>query len=326
MAIIALETQGPSHYVWSAMERPQSNDIPQIAVVGSINRDTVLRARSIPQPGETVLGISQKSSRGGKGANQAIAAARLGCAVSMIGRVGADADGPGCLGALAAEGVDVDGVGVDVEASTGHATVIVDDNAENAIVVIPGANAMLGPSEVRAAGAALRDAAVTLLQLEVPLDAVQEAMSLATGTIILNPAPAQRIPAPLLAQVGILVPNRLELAYLSGRSPASDIEGVIAQAHAIPGPEAIVVTLGGQGAVLVSERGALHVAAFPVDAVDTTGAGDAFCGGLADAVARGVELDRAVQWAAAVGAIATTRSGAQAALPNRDQVLEAVGS
>lgn len=308
------------------MERRHPDNSPLVVVVGSINRDTVLRAYSIPRPGETVLGSSLSTSRGGKGANQAVAVARLGSSVAMIGRVGADSDGTGCLGSLAAEGIDVDGVGVDVDAPTGHATVIVDDDAENAIVVIPGANGMLGAAEVRSAAAALRNAAVTLVQLEIPMEAVEEALSLSMGTVILNPAPAQRMPAPLLANVDVLVPNRGELALLSGRSPARDVDGIIAQARSIAGPTTVVVTLGADGAVVVSEAGGYHVAALPVEAVDTTGAGDGFCGGLADAIARGVDIDGAVRWAAAVGALATTRNGAQAALPDRRTVLEAVGA
>lgn len=312
--------------MFSVMERLQPDDAPHIAVVGSINRDTVLRARTIPQPGETVLGTSMTSGRGGKGANQAIAAARLGARVSMVGKVGADADGTGCLGALAAEGIDVEGVGVDVEAPTGHATVIVDDEGENAIVVIPGANALLSPADVRSAGGALRDAAVTLVQLEVRMDVVEATLQLATGRVVLNPAPAQRIPAPLLARVDVLVPNRSELAALSGRSVAATFEDVVGQARAIPGPEAVVVTMGAEGAAVVTSTDAFQVQAIPVDVVDTTGAGDAFCGGLADALARGFELERAVRWGNAVGAIATTRQGAQAALPDRQRVLEAVGA
>ncbi len=308
------------------MERHQSDAGPHITVVGSINRDTILRTHAIPRPGETVLGTSLTTGRGGKGANQAVAAARLGSAVALIGRVGADADGTSYLGALSAEGIDVEGVSVDVDEPTGQATVIVDDNAENAIVVVPGANARLDGAEVRAAAAALRTAAVTLVQLEVPMDAVHEALSLATGTVILNPAPSRHIPAPLLALVDILVPNRGELALLSDSAPAATVDDVVAQARSIPGPHSVVVTLGSQGAVIVRGDETLHVAAFPVEPVDTTGAGDAFCGGLADAIARGAELERAVRWAAAVGAIATMRSGAQTALPDRKRVLEAVGA
>lgn len=292
----------------------------QIAVVGSLNRDIVIRVRRIPSPGETVLGRDVSTHRGGKGANQAVAAARLGKPVSLVGRVGADSDGTSYLRALVQEGIDVDGVSVDIDKPTGQAYILVDDDAENVIAVISGANARLSSEDVAAFASDLETSAVTLSQLEIPLAAVKAAASLSGGTFVLNAAPAQPLGAELLALVDVLVVNPSELALLTGLRRVSAVRSVMAQAAKLAGPRAVIVTLGAKGAVLVGGAVEVHVPAPEVDAVDTTGAGDAFCGGLADALARGESLEDALAWAVAVGAAAVTRSGAQTALPTADQV------
>jgi ribokinase len=297
----------------------------QITVIGSLNRDTVVRVSRIPAPGETVLGTDVGTYRGGKGANQALAAARLGRPVSLIGRVGADGDGTSYLRALVAEGVDVEGVSVDIDVPTGQAFVFLGEDAENAIAVIPGANGNLSAEDVAAASDLLDRASVALAQLEVPLDAVKAAAQLCRGTFVLNPAPAKRLGQELLSRVDVIVPNRSELALLVGEAELTDVGGVIRQARRLRGPGAVVVTMGGEGAVLVNGDRELRIPAPEVDAVDTTGAGDAFCAALADALARGEALEEAVRWAVAAGAAAVTRVGAQTALPTADQVRGLAG-
>jgi len=297
----------------------------QIAVIGSLNRDIVVSVSRLPAPGETVLGSAVSTSRGGKGANQAVAASRLGRPVGLVGRVGADGDGTSYLRALVAEGVDVGRVLVDIDEPTGQAFIFVDTAGENAIAVVPGANGKLSAEDVVASGELVEEAVVTLAQLEVPLDAVKAAGRLAKGTFILNPAPAHRLGHELLSLVDVLVPNRSELAVLAGRVPAKDIAGVVAQVRRLRGPAAVVVTLGAEGAVLVTGVTELHVPAPAVNAVDSTGAGDAFCAALADAIARRLSLEEAVTWAVAAGAVATTKTGAQTALPTADQVRSVAG-
>ncbi len=298
---------------------------PLIVVVGSLNRDIVLRVERIPAPGETVLGTSTTSHRGGKGANQAVAAARLGGNVAMIGKVGADTEGSSYLRALVSEGIDVDGVVADMSVATGTATILLDDNAENTIVVMPGANGALRRTDVTAAERTLADAAVTLAQLEVPVDCVDTAARLSGGIFILNPAPAQKLDPLLLARTDMLVVNRSEVAFIAGSVETDDVGVVTAQAQSIEGPRTIIVTLGSAGALIVPGDGGavIHVPSPSVDAVDTTGAGDAFCGALAEATARGETIENAVRWAVRVGATATTKVGAQTALPTADSVVPA---
>ena len=296
-----------------------------IAVVGSLNRDTVVQVERLPAPGETVIGSMVSQHRGGKGANQAIAAARLGRDVALIGKVGADSDGTGYLRVLVQEGVDVEGVLVDIDTPTGQAFIMVDREGENSIAVVPGANARLRSEDV-ARAATLEGARVVLAQLEVPLDAVKAAARLCTGTFILNPAPAQQLGPELLALVDVLVVNRSELALLAGSSEPRSARDVIAQAKGLALDGAVVVTLGAQGAVTVNDGVVTEIGSPVVTAVDTTGAGDAFCGGLADALARNETLEDAVRWASIVGAVATTKIGAQTALPTSARVQSVVGS
>ncbi|MFH1105355.1 MAG: ribokinase [Actinomycetota bacterium] len=292
----------------------------EIAVVGSLNLDTTLRVPRLPLPGETVLGTGRFSDTGGKGANQAVAAARLGRSVAMVGAVGDDDAGVALLRSLAEAGVDISAVGVLDGIGSGMAVISVADTAENTIVVDPGANSALDPQQVRRAAEILSTAAVTLAQLEVPIGAVATAAVLTGGRFVLNPAPAGPIPADILERVSVLVPNASELGVLVGDAPPGGADEAARMARAVRGPGAVVVTLGAGGAVVVEGRRVVHVPAPSVVAVDPTAAGDAFCAGLADGLVRGLDLVDAVRWAVRCGAVAATRWGAQASLPNRGDV------
>jgi len=289
----------------------------EIAVVGSLNLDTTVRVERLPAAGETVLAADHFSDSGGKGANQAVAAARLGRSVAMIGMVGPDDAGASLVASLAASGVDTSAVAVAPGTGTGIAVITVADSAENTIVVDAGANGLLDADRVRAASDALAAAVVTLAQLEIPLDGVAAAAELSGGTFILNPAPAAPLPPDLLRRVDVLVPNATELGTLCGRTPPADAADAGAMAATLEGPKAVVVTLGASGAVVVVDGETTAVPAPVVTAVDPTAAGDAFCGGLADALVRGLGLVDAVRWAVRCGAVAATRFGAQASLPTR---------
>jgi len=265
-----------------------------------------------------VLATGHAAYAGGKGANQATSAARLGAKVAMVGRVGADDFGSRLVSGLNADGIDTTHVAIDDVAGTGLALINVDDSGENAISVSAGANARVTADDVAAAADLIGQAAVVLMQLEVPVDAIQAAAAIARGTVILNPAPAAVLPDSLLDQVDILIPNESELALLSSlpvRNP-----GEAASAAAALAVKDVVITMGSQGALIVGKSGATHVVALPVDAVDTTGAGDAFCGALAAELARGAYLEAAVRFAGRVAAISVKRHGAQASMPTRDEV------
>jgi len=205
------------------------------------------------------------------------------------------------------------------DAPSGIALITVADGGENTIAVSPGANARLGPADIEAAAGLLSEAAVMLVQLEISLDAVAAAVRAARGRVVLNPAPARALPAELLASVDVLVPNRSELGVLAGAPEPTTADEAAALAGALDGPAAVVVTLGADGALVVENGAATHVPASQVDAVDATGAGDAFCGALADALARDESLVTATEWAVRVAGISTTRWGAQSS-PTRDDL------
>jgi ribokinase len=282
-----------------------------IAVVGSINLDVVVEVDRHPAPGETVVGGDRRELPGGKGANQAVAAARLGAEVALVGRVGSDEAGRRLRTGLADEGVDVAHLREDPEAPTGMALIAVDGAGENTIVVSPGANARVGAGDVEGASDVLGTAALTLLQHEVPDEAVAAAIAASRGTVVLNPAPARGLTAP----VDVLVPNRGELEALAGR--AGD---PVELARGLAGAGAVVVTLGREGAVVVDGDRAERIAAPSVEVVDTTGAGDAFCGALAQALADGAELVEAARWATRAAAASVTRLGAQGGMPRRAEL------
>ncbi len=292
-----------------------------VAVVGSVNVDLVATVAALPLPGETVPALEYAQFLGGKGSNQAIAAARLGRAVAFVGLVGDDREGAAVRASLAGEGVDVTHLEVCVGVPTGRAIVLVDGAAENSIVVVGGANQSVGPRHIEAAGDVVRDARVVVSQLEIPLDAVGAAARACEGTFILNPAPARSLPRELLDLVDVLVVNEVEYEAVTGSVLPEDVD-VLEHAVREPGmPPGVVVTLGARGAYVWDGEHVDHVAAPRVKVVDTTGAGDTFIGALADALSRGEELRSAVRWAVHAGAAAVRSLGATTGMPTPQQVL-----
>jgi ribokinase len=291
-----------------------------VTVVGSLNLDIVVGVPSLPGRGETVIGSTTTTGPGGKGANQAAAAAALCRHVAMVGRVGDDPAGAGLVQDLADRGVDVSGVLTTPGTPSGTATVAVEEGSgENLIVVAPGANAQLRPEDVRTAS--VRGAFVVLLQLETPLPTVTAAATAAGGMVVLNPAPATDLPRALLERVDVLVPNEWELSRLVGRSLVDAAPDELGAAARSIGVRNTVVTLGARGALVVPQDGELHlVPPPPVTPVDTTGAGDCFCGALSVALAYGTSLLDATGWAVAAAALSTTAPGARGHLPGEEEV------
>ncbi|KOG37649.1 ribokinase [Streptomyces decoyicus] len=298
-----------------------------VLVVGSANADLTVRVERRPGAGETVTGTDLVESAGGKGANQAAAAARIGGRTALLARVGGDAYGELLLRAQHDAGTDVSPVIVDDAARTGTAMIIVDPDGDNSIVVSPGANAALTPQDVAAAKDTIAAAAVVSLQLEIPMESVRAAASAAeqAGTrVVLNPSPAPEAAAlapELLAVADPLVVNEHEARQLSGLVDGTPAEW--AQALRERGARSVVVTLGGDGALVLDASGAADVPGVRVKAVDTTGAGDAFTGALATRLARGDALPEAARFAVRVGAAAVTKPGAQPSYPTRAE-LEAL--
>ena len=308
-------------------ERTESSDQQaEIVVIGSLNMDLVVQAPRMPAPGETIAGEDLRMIPGGKGANQAAAASKLGGRVSMVGAVGEDAFGPRLVENLSGQGVDTREVRRLSDVASGTALIIVDDGGENSIVISPGANGRLSPADVDGIEGLLEEAQLLLLQLEVPLETVEHAVELAARhpvRVVLNPAPALQLSRDLLAGVDILVPNETEAGTLTGVLGGD--ERALKEAAAVLrgwGIETVIVTLGPAGAFLVDDVGARRVRAHAVEAVDTTAAGDAFIGGLAVALNRGWAMDEAVRYATCAGTLATTKFGAQPSLPTKREADE----
>lgn len=298
----------------------------RVTVVGSLNMDLITRSARIPVPGETVIGGDLDTAPGGKGANQAVAAARMGAQVCMVGHVGTDLFARQLQENLAADEIDQRFVTA-VPGASGVALIVVDDAGQNIIVVAPGANAALSPADVEAAGEAIRSAKVLLLQLESPLETVQRAAQIghdAGVTVILNPAPAQPLPPALLRLVDILIPNESETEILTGLPIGSRQEIEAAADHLRQmGVGTVILTLGERGALLAQADEKIYLPAMAVDrVVDSTAAGDAFVGGFATAIAEGASLPEAVEMGNAAGALAVTKAGAQPSLPTRQAVLQ----
>lgn len=308
-----------------------------IVVVGSLNMDLVVKVKRHPIPGETLLGSDYETHHGGKGANQAVAAARMSrrtlltakgattaaaqsAGVRMIGRVGQDEFGNQLRNALKREGINVNAT-IPIAAPTGVAFIAVNEKGQNTIIVSPGANHRLRPENL--SPAEFEGAQVVVVQLEIPLDTVRRAAELgrkAGARVVLNAAPVQKLPDRLLEYIDILVVNESEAFGLTGVLPDSpemalEVAGVLAEK--VP---TVIITLGEQGAVWVSPEGRGHQPALEIEVVDTTGAGDAFIGALATAICEGKAMPHAVQRGCVAGALAATKTGAQSSLPWREDV------
>lgn len=293
-----------------------------ILVIGSLNADLVVRAPRFPAPGETIQGGDLAIVPGGKGANQAVAAARLGASVAMTGRVGNDPFGSALIENLKNNHVDATHVARDDRAATGTAVIVVDAQGQNSIVLSPGANGKVTLADVDSAS--FQDASLLLLQLEIPLETVLSAARHAKEKglrVLLNPAPARALPDELMALADFMLPNESELSLLAGQA-VSDVGSAETAARSLVarGAQTVIVTLGANGALIVNRDGAKHVSSFQVQVVDTTAAGDAFIGGFAVASLRGRSLEDAVQYACACGALAVTKFGAQPSLPTAEEV------
>lgn len=294
----------------------------KIAVVGSSNTDMIVKSHRIPMPGETVVGGEFLVAPGGKGANQAVAAARLGAEVQFISRVGADAFGDQAIAGYRGDGINTDLIVRDPENATGVALILVDEAGENAISVASGANHAMALEDIERAAAVIREADVLVMQLELPLSVVEGAAEIAAQAgvpVILDPAPAPEKPLPetLLRNITCIKPNASEAGGLTGirvadESSARQAAGVLLGM----GPSCVIITMGSAGALLADESGVVLVPATPIAAVDTTAAGDAFSGALAVGWGSGLRRADAVRLASSAGAFAATRMGAQPSLPS----------
>ena len=295
-----------------------------VFVVGSINQDFVLSVERRPEPGETVTEAQLSKGNGGKGANQAAAAALLGASVAFLGRVGDDGFGEPLIEALADKGVDTGLIEASPDSSTGIAFITLTPDGENAITVAPGANRSLSVEDVDGASDAIGDAQVIVAQMEVPFEVVLRAVEVAArrGTrALLNLAPTREVPQKLLEKLDPLVVNEHEAAFLLGEK-VEGVDGALAAAPELLalGPKAVVITLGREGAVFFDGESTQHVTSPEVEVVDTTGAGDAFVGALAAKLAKDNSLEDAVAYAVRAGAAAVTKEGAQGALPTPESV------
>mgnify|MGYP003465600668 FL=1 len=290
-----------------------------ILVVGSSNIDLVASVDRLPSRGETVLGYRFAQSFGGKGANQAVAAARAGAEVAFLSKLGADANGRLIEQHLAAQGLSRPILLRDAEFPTGVAMILVDHSGENQIAVVPGSNGRLTPADLRQHRELIAGARVLLLQMEIPRETVFEALRLGREcglTTILNPAPAAPLPSDLLRLVDILTPNESEAQVLTGSTDPAEAAQILTGR----GVGTVVVTCGANGAFLTTGNDVTHIPGFLVETIDSTGAGDAFNGALACAVAEGVPIKSAIVRANAAGALATTGRGAQESMPTKDDI------
>jgi ribokinase len=294
-------------------------DVGRVAVMGSLNIDLVVRLDALPAPGETMLGDQLLTVPGGKGANQAAAAARLGAEVRMVGRVGSDGHGQTLLAELSKDGVDVSGVSRDAEAPSGAALILVDRNGQNLIAVAPGANSRVGEVEVKTLVGGLEEGDVVVLQLEIPAEVVSAAAEEARragARVLLNAAPSAPLAGKPVPPCDLLVVNESEAADLAGM-PVPDLDAAERAAERLAeSAEAVVVTMGAAGAVLWEPEGPARVPPLAVEAVDATASGDAFVGAVALGLTTGWSLREAVHLGSAAGAAAASKLGARSSLPN----------
>ncbi len=296
----------------------------KVTVVGSFMYDLVATAPRRPKTGETLIGDSFGMFLGGKGANQAIAASRAGAIVSMVGRLGNDLFGDQFLEKFSEEGINTDFVIQDTENGTGVGMPLIDASGDNSIVIIPQANMALSFENIDQAESSIADSDVLVLQCEVPMEANQRAAEIANKTdtlVILNPAPACEIPDALLSLVDIITPNESETEILTGMPTETDNQAIEA-AHLLlsKGIETVILTLGSRGSFLLTKKIEKLIPAFSVEVVDTTAAGDAFCGALAASLAHGINIEKSVKIANAAGALAVTKLGAEPSLPSREEI------
>jgi ribokinase len=299
-----------------------------VVIFGSINMDLVVRTPHLPVAGETLTGHTFVTTPGGKGANQAVACARLGAHARMVGRVGEDVFGSTLRDSLRDYGVDVAGVGTSAGPS-GVAVIAVDDVAENTIIIVAGANGTLGQADLALLDAAMADARVLLLQLEVPVEMVVAAAQAARRRgvpVILDPAPARPLPPDLYAAADIITPNETEAAALVGFGVRDQADAARAALVLLErGARAAVIKMGSKGVYWTDGQQGGFAPAFAVEAVDTVAAGDAFNGGLAAALELGLPLPEAIRWGLATGALSVTKSGAQQSMPTREEVVRLLG-
>ena len=296
----------------------------QVTVVGSFMYDLVATVPRRPKTGETLVGNTFGMFLGGKGANQAIAASRAGSKVTMVGRLGNDFFGKQFLEKFSREGINTDFVTQDDENGTGVAMPLIDASGDNSIVIIPQANMALTVENINQAQSTIADADVLVMQCEVPMDANQRAAEIAKQNdtlVILNPAPAQLIPDQILKLVDIIIPNEIETETLTGLPTKTENEVLVAGRNLLSkGVETVILTLGDRGSLLLNEDGEKLIPAFDVSVVDTTSAGDSFCGVLAASLANGISINLSVEIANAAGALAVTKLGAEPSLPQRDAI------
>ena len=296
----------------------------KIVVVGSCNTDMVIKADRLPVPGETILGGTFFMNPGGKGANQAVAASRMGGNITLISKTGNDVFGKQSVMLYTAENIKTDYIFSDPKHPSGVALITVDSQGENCIVVASGANAYLTPSDIDKASAEIEGSDLVLMQLEIPIETVEYVAEMASKKgikVILNPAPARALSDNLLKNLYIIIPNKSEAEILSGIK-VSDIESAKQAADIISakGVDIVVITLGSQGALIKEHNEYLFVEAFKVDALDTTAAGDTFCGAFCVGLSEGRSIPDAVRLAARAAAITVTRMGAQASIPYRSEL------
>ncbi|MCK4377184.1 MAG: ribokinase [Actinomycetia bacterium] len=297
---------------------------PKIVVVGSINIDLVVKSYKFPLPGETVIGNAMQTFPGGKGANQAVAASRLGADVQMVGCVGDDVFGEDLIGNLKTNRVGTDFVRKIKDKSSGIAMIIVSENGQNSIVLAPGANMMVNKELVEKAENVIKNSDALIVQFEIPLDVVFYTIDMAKTfkkKIFLNPAPAQKIPDAILKKVDYIIPNETEATIITGIQVKDLNTAQRAASNLINrGSKSVILTLGENGCLLVSEKEMIHLSAFSINVVDTTSAGDAFVSAFAVGILRNFTEKRAAEYANIAGALASTKLGAQSSLPTRKDI------